>query len=182
MYRYDPETKLRDPANPVVAGETEAAIEKEEADAPGSNHTIGESGIINGTKISWTGEVVPDEPWYDRKLFKISDFEVSTGLFAAGSASLIILIAGITFEILSFLAYRKRKLLASQIRRVSEYAVRMSVKIRASVSGHTVDQTIDDNESVVQPTGKNQAKFFKEMQKQQSNENERELQYMKGIE
>lgn len=68
-------------------------------------------------------------------MFTIDDFDVSTGVFAAGSASLIILIAGITFAICSFLAYRKRKVLASQIRRVSEYANRMSVKIRQSIAG-----------------------------------------------
>jgi hypothetical protein len=114
-------------------------------------------------------------------LFTIKDFEVSTGLFAIGSASFIILIAGITTAVCSFLAYRKRKLLASQIRRVSQYASRMSVKIRQSINGTQQDQTIDDNESVVKPDGRNQAKFFKEMQKAQKTD-ERELTYMKGVE
>jgi hypothetical protein len=83
------------------------------ADSPGQNHTLGESGIINGKKVAWTGEVVPDEKWYDKTVFKISDFEVSTGVLAGGSLLLILIIAGVTFAICSFIAYRKRKLLAS---------------------------------------------------------------------
>ena len=80
--------------------------------------------------MDWDGNVVPDVKWYDKTLFKINDYEVSNGLFAAGSASLVILISGITVAICSCVAYRKRKLLASEIRRVSVVAQRLSTKIR----------------------------------------------------
>ena len=94
-----------------------------------------ESGIVNGTKLDWDGNVVPEEKWFDKTMFTAGDFEVSHGLFAIGSASLIILIASIVTAICLFLAYRKRRLLASQIRKVSVYANRMSTKIRQSLSG-----------------------------------------------
>ena len=72
--------------------------------------------------MDWDGNVIPNEKWYDKTMFTINDFEVTTGYFAAGSASFIILISGIVFAICSFVAYRKRKLLASEIRRVSVVA------------------------------------------------------------
>ena len=32
----------------------------------------------NKTLISWTGEIVKiDEPWYDKKLFSIADFDIT---------------------------------------------------------------------------------------------------------
>lgn len=80
--------------------------------------------------MDWDGKVVPNEKWYDTTMFTINDFEVTTGLFAAGSASLVILISGIIFATCSFVAYRKRKLLASEIRRVSIVAQRLSTRIR----------------------------------------------------
>ena len=107
----------------------------EEPIAPGQNNTLIDSGVINGQKIDWNGNVIPDEPWYDKTLFTIDDFEVSTGLFAGASAATIVIIASIIFAICSYLAYRKRKLLAGQIRRVSGYVSRVSMKIRQSISG-----------------------------------------------
>ena len=89
---------------------------------------------------------------------------MSTGLFAAGSASLVLLISGITIAICSCVAYRKRKVLAREIRRVSVVAQRMSTKIRQSISGRGEEQEVDINEIVMQPMGKKQSSFFKDMQ------------------
>jgi len=47
-----------------------------------SNVTSDGSGIISddfnsSNKVSWDGEVIPDGPWLDRKLFKIGDYDVT---------------------------------------------------------------------------------------------------------
>ena len=87
-------------------------------------------------------------------MFTINDFEVTTGYFAAGSASFIILISGIVFAICSFVAYRKRKLLASEIRRVSVVAQRLSTIVRKSITGRGEEEEVDPNEIALQPKGR----------------------------
>ena len=84
-------------------------------------------------------------------MFTIDDFEVSTGLFAIGSVSFIVLVLGITFACVSCIAYRKRKALASTIRRVSNYAARVSTKIRRSIARsdqHQEEEEPDNNNQV----------------------------------
>ena len=58
--------------------------------------------------VSWTGEVVKvDEPWYDRKLFSIADFDVTSGDVAAGSGVTMVII-GIVIGIVMAVTYRSR--------------------------------------------------------------------------
>jgi len=51
----------------------------------------------------------------------------------------LIVIGGVVFLIMSFIAYRKRKAIASGARRASDYVRRASQKLRASISGRPAD-------------------------------------------
>ena len=76
-------------------------------------------------KVDWNGDVVPDGPWYDHKLFSIGDFKV-TGKTAAIGSGTIIAIAFVSCGICSFISYRKRKTIAIHARRLSSVATRAS--------------------------------------------------------
>ena len=95
----------------------------------------------NSTKVSWTGEVVKDdEPWYDRKLFTIADFEVTSGDVAKGSGAFLVFI-GVIVGICMAITYRKRHKIAVEIHR-------LSTVIRASLKGRPVQEFAPDNEVI----------------------------------
>jgi hypothetical protein len=103
---------------------------------------------LTNVVINWEGEKVDlDKPWYDANLFKIGDVEVTTGTLAGVSGGAIAA-GAIGFSIMSFIAWRKRKLIKKSARRLSATILRASVSIRNSIRGSLpgIDQTIKAKE------------------------------------
>jgi hypothetical protein len=69
--------------------------------------------------------VVPDEPWLNKELFTIGNLKITTAVLGT-TAIVLIVIGGIVFLIMSIIAYRKRKAIASGARRASDYVRRAS--------------------------------------------------------
>lgn len=119
-------------------------------------------------KVNWDGEVVAEEPWYDKELFKLNGSKITPINAAIFTGGTILIMAGIITACCSFIAYRKRKELAREIRRVSIYTGRISDRIRRSISGRTPlsqapDDDINKKEKLRNPSGKKQKSFFREM-------------------
>lgn len=84
-------------------------------------------------KTDWDGKEVTSN-WYEKELFSIGTVSVTTGGIAIGS-TVLITIGIIMGLIVCFFAYRERKNIATGARRLSDYVVRQSVKIRRSIKG-----------------------------------------------
>jgi hypothetical protein len=84
------------------------------------------------------------EPWYDDKIFKISDFNFTIG-DAVLVTTLIIVFSSIGFAISSYIAYRKRKAIAAGARRMSQSIKRASFKLHASIMGRS-NRVGDEND------------------------------------
>lgn len=69
--------------------------------------------------------VIPDVPWLNTELFAIGNLKVTTAVLGT-TAIVLIVIGGIVFLIMSIIAYRKRKAIASGARRASDYVRRAS--------------------------------------------------------
>ena len=75
--------------------------------------------------------------WYDRELFTLNGTKITpihAAIFGTGTILIIILVVA---AILSFIAYKKRKVLGREIHRISVVAQRLSTKIRKSISGRS---------------------------------------------
>jgi len=79
------------------------------------------------------------EAWHDKTLFKIGDFNVTTGTITA-TGGVLIAIGVIVFAICSYISWKKRKEIASGARRASDYVRRASTALRASISGRPAEQ------------------------------------------
>ena len=76
---------------------------------------------------NWDGEKVnKTDKWYDKKLFSIGDFDVTTGDVAIGSGTLALIIV-VSVLIFMYISWRNRKKIAATAVRVS-IAVRKSTK------------------------------------------------------
>ena len=74
-------------------------------------------------RTNWDNEVVPDGPWYDKKLFG----DVTAGQVAIGTVILIVIITTVVL-VCMYISWTKRKAIA-------EGARRLSSSIRRSISG-----------------------------------------------
>ena len=89
------------------------------------------------------------EKWYDKTLFQLFNGKlVVTSGMAVGAVIGIIVVALLVSAVLSFIAYNNRKKIATEMRRVSEYARKTSVKIRGTLSGRPAEPAADPNEKV----------------------------------
>ena len=83
--------------------------------------------------VNWDGEVHSKvEPWYDKKLFSIGDFNFTLG-GAAISTGTIVGIALAVFAICSYISWRKRKEIAKAGVAVRESFRKSSASLRASI-------------------------------------------------
>ena len=90
-------------------------------------------------RVNWDNECIDiNEPWYDKKLFKLSDFDFTIGAVAVMATSTIIIIVLVAFAISSFIAWRKRKAIAAGARRMSASFRRMSRRLSTSVMGNKI--------------------------------------------
>lgn len=98
-------------------------------------------------KVNWDGDCVTTmKPWYDDKLFTISDFDFTIG-DAILSTVILIVLGAIGFAISSYIAWRKRKAIAAGARRMSASIKRASMRLRDSVIGKTNKVAQGDEES-----------------------------------
>lgn len=67
---------------------------------------------------------------------------------AVGVVIAIIVAVLLVSAILSFIAYKKREAIGTEMRRVSAYARRTSEKIRGTFSGRQEEPAVDPNEKV----------------------------------
>ena len=77
-------------------------------------------------KVDWNGKKVEPGKWYDRELFTLNGTKITplhATIFGTGTILVIVLVVG---SICAFISYKKRKALGREIRRVSEYAGRVS--------------------------------------------------------
>jgi len=81
--------------------------------------------------VDWNGDVIPDGPWFDHKLFSIGDFDVTGKDAAIGTGTLVAIIL-VAVGICSIISYRKRKSIAIHARRLSSVAMRVSSRVASS--------------------------------------------------
>ena len=90
---------------------------------------------LSHVKTNWDGEKIDlEKPWFDETLFSIGDAKITNATVVEVSGGLIAAVASV-FAIMSFIAYRKRKVIEKSARRLSETIVRASVNIRNSIRG-----------------------------------------------
>ena len=82
--------------------------------------------------LNWDGELLSKiEPWYDKNLFKIGDFDFTLGEAAISSGTIIVL-SFIGFAIFSYISWRKRKAIAAGAVAVRASFRKSSASMRAS--------------------------------------------------
>jgi hypothetical protein len=99
-------------------------------------------------KVNWDKECInKNKPWYDKTLFKVSDFDFTIG-DAVLATSTIIIVACIAFAISSYIAWKKRKAIAAGARRMSASIRRMSTRLRESFALNKVANAENSDEDV----------------------------------
>lgn len=95
--------------------------------------------IITPTETNWDKEIVVKRAWYDKTLFTLAGgkLRVTSGM-AVGAVIAIIVVALLVSAVMSYVAYKKREVIATEMRKVS-------TKIRASLKGKQPDAPADPN-------------------------------------
>ena len=109
--------------------------------------------------VNWDGEVIDrDKPWIDEEAFTIGDLSVTNQDLVVTSSSTFIII-GIVCAVLAFISYRKRKAIATEARRASQFLGRLSVRvthnIRKSFAGRVQDENDKNDDGMHIPRGVN---------------------------
>lgn len=97
----------------------------------------------NGTRVNWDNEVVPNEPWINRELFKLGDYSVTGKDVVVGSSTTLIIVL-VSVAICLFVAYRKRKRIVIEAKRASFALRKASHNVRRSIKMKMGGQDIGD--------------------------------------
>ena len=73
--------------------------------------------MLNKEKVTWEGTVVPKGPWYEKTLFSIGEYEVTTGKLLIGGGTIAGIVIGIVVCICLACGWWKRKQLAKLMTR-----------------------------------------------------------------